>query len=80
MFDPFKDFDTKGYLRNVVGEKDLNIVKQLEHDLFTANLADAMAYLAKKRTITYRDFLQVHSAAVWRSLSVGGQRQDDDFS
>lgn len=61
MFDPFKDFDAKGYLRNVVGEKDLNIVKQLEHDLFTANLAEAMAYLAKKRTITYRDFLQVHA-------------------
>ena len=60
MFDPFKDFDTRGYLRNVVGEKDLNIVKQLEHDLFTANLADAMDYLANKRTITYRDFLQVH--------------------
>ncbi|WP_248132438.1 hypothetical protein [Pseudomonas sp. B329] len=61
MFDPFKDFDAKGYLRNVVGEKDLNIVKQLEHDLFTANLADAMAYLAKKSTITYRDFLKVHA-------------------
>ena len=30
MFDPFKDFDAKGYLRNVVGEKDLNIVKQLD--------------------------------------------------
>lgn len=61
MFDPFKDFDAKGYLRNVVGEKDLNIVKQLEHDLFTANLADAMTYLAKKNTITYRDFLKVHA-------------------
>lgn len=60
MFDPFKDFEAKGYLRNVVGEKDLNIVKHLEHDLFTANLPDAMAYLAKKKTITYGDFLHVH--------------------
>lgn len=60
MFDPFKDFDAKGYLRNVVGEKDLNIVKHLEHDLFTANLSDAMAYLIKKKTITYVDFLHVH--------------------
>ena len=51
MFDPFKDFDAKGYLRNVVGEKNLNIVKQLEHDLFTANLTDAMAYLAKKKRL-----------------------------
>lgn len=60
MFDPFKDFEAKGYLRNVVGEKDLNIVKHLEHDLFTANLSDAMAFLAKKRTITYGDFFHVH--------------------
>lgn len=29
-----------------MGEKDLNIVKHLEHDLFSANLSDAMAYLA----------------------------------
>ncbi|WP_262377613.1 hypothetical protein VRB50_19510 [Pseudomonas poae] len=50
MFDPFKDFDARGYLRNVVGEKNLNIVKQLEHDLFTANLADAMAYLSRKKS------------------------------
>ncbi|MGY2292317.1 Fic/DOC family protein [Pseudomonas sp. SDO528_S397] len=60
MFDPFKDFESKGYLRNVVGEKDLNIVKQLEHDLFTANLPDAMAYLEKQRKVTYGDFLHVH--------------------
>lgn len=60
MFDPFKDFEAKGYLRNVVSEKDLNIVKHLEHDMFTANLPDAMAYLAKKKTITYGDFLHVH--------------------
>ncbi|WP_095131590.1 Fic family protein [Pseudomonas sp. Irchel s3h14] len=60
MFDPFKDFEAKGYLRNVVGEKDLNIVKHLEHDLFSANLSDAMAYLAKQRVITYGNFLHVH--------------------
>ncbi|AGE27268.1 MULTISPECIES: Fic/DOC family protein [Pseudomonas] len=61
MFDPFKDFDARGYLRNVVGEKNLNIVKQLEHDLFTANLADAMAYLSRKKKLTYHDFLKVHA-------------------
>lgn len=60
MFDPFKDFDSAGYLRNSVREKNPNIVKQIEHDLFTANVQDAMGYLDKKRLISYGDFLMVH--------------------
>ena len=60
MFDPFKDFDDAGYLRNTVREKNLNIVKQIEHDLFTANLQDAMDYLNKKRAMNYSNFLMVH--------------------
>lgn len=60
MFDPFKDFESKGYLRNIVGEKDLKIVKQLEHDLFTANLPDAITYLDKQSKVEYSHFLQVH--------------------
>lgn len=60
MFDPFKDFDAAGYLRNTVREKNLNIVKQIEHDLFTANVQDAMDYLNKKRAISYNNFLMVH--------------------
>ncbi len=42
MFDPFKDFETAGYLRNFQGEKDLEIVKVAEHDLFKAQLPSAM--------------------------------------
>ena len=38
MFDPFKDFDTAGYLRNFDGEKNLDIVKVVEHELFRGNL------------------------------------------
>ena len=37
MFDPFKDFETAGYLRNVKREKDPQTVKEIEHDLFQAN-------------------------------------------
>ena len=33
-FDPFGDFETRGYLRNVFGEKDPNIIKYLEHSSF----------------------------------------------
>lgn len=38
MFDPFKDFDSAGYLHNFDGEKDLDIVKVAEHELFRAKL------------------------------------------
>ena len=61
MFDPFRDFETAGYLRNTAGEKDLSIVKRLEHDVFMANLADAMAFLSKRKAISYTDFLHVHA-------------------
>ncbi len=60
MFDPFRDFDTAGYLRNVEGEKDLDIVKVIEHELFRANLPEAVSYLGRQKNLTYRNFLKVH--------------------
>ena len=38
MFDPFGDFATEGYLRNFDKEKDPEIVKIAEHELFGAQL------------------------------------------
>lgn len=60
MFDPFGDFETAGYLRNTSAEKDLSVVKAVEHTLFRAQLPEAFAFLAKCRTIGYEDFLHVH--------------------
>ena len=60
MFDPFKDFQTAGYLRNFDGEKDLYIVKVVEHELFRANLLEAVDSLSRLERLTYQDFLQVH--------------------
>ncbi|GHU05546.1 hypothetical protein FACS1894158_08690 [Betaproteobacteria bacterium] len=60
MFDPFKDYEQVGYLRNRYGEKDPSIVCELEHTLFRAGLGEALGYLAKRRTLTYADFLEVH--------------------
>ena len=60
MFDPFKDFDTAGYLRNFAAEKDLDIVKAAEHELFRANLPEVVHHLATLTQITYADFCQVH--------------------
>jgi cell filamentation protein len=60
VFDPFGDFSTEGYLRNFDKEKDPDIVKIAEHELFRAQLPEALNYLAQKKRIEYADFLKVH--------------------
>ncbi|CDQ10441.1 Cell filamentation protein [Acidithiobacillus ferrivorans] len=63
MFDPFHDFDTAGYLRNVRRDNDEATIKHFEHNLFRANFDQALAHLASCDVITYDHFLflQVHS-------------------
>lgn len=56
-FDPFGDFETRGYLRNLVQEKDPAIVRRLEHASFTTGIDEAFAQLAKKNPLTYSDVL-----------------------
>lgn len=60
MFDPFGDFEAAGYLRNVRKDKQESDVKKFEHNVFRANLEDALDYLSKKKIIEYGDFLEVH--------------------
>jgi cell filamentation protein len=59
-FDPFGDFETRGYLRNLANEKDAEIVRRLEHTSFTTGIDAAIAHLGKAKTITYRDVLATH--------------------
>lgn len=59
-FDPFGDFATAGYLRNSQREKDPQIIKVLEHQLYRTMLPKALDYLAGVRRIDYKAFLQVH--------------------
>ena len=59
-FDPFGDFDTQGYLRNFAKEKDLVIVKRLEHTSFLTGIDAALAALSKRRELGYADLLQTH--------------------
>lgn len=61
MFDPFKDFDQVGYLRNVDRLKDLDEVKLQEHAFFLANVEGALARLRRVRgPIEYQHFLSIH--------------------
>ena len=59
-FDPFGDFATCGYLRNLEKEKDPALVKRLEHASFTTGIDDAFAALAKGKPVTYADVLSTH--------------------
>jgi cell filamentation protein len=44
-FDPFGDFETRGYLRNVARTKDTKIIRQLEHSSFTTGLDAALPFV-----------------------------------
>jgi cell filamentation protein len=59
-FDPFGDFDTKGYLRNRFADKLPEVVKLKEHDTFRRHLGDALAALAARPSLNYRDVLDTH--------------------
>jgi cell filamentation protein len=60
IFDPFGDFATRGYLRNVENEKDPEIVRRLQHTAFTLGLEDAFKYLAGRKRLEYDDVLRTH--------------------
>lgn len=59
-FDPFGDFEQRGYLRNLLGEKDPDQVKLMEHASFTLGIDDAFAHLEHRGNVTYDDLLEVH--------------------
>lgn len=59
-FDPFGDFGTRGYLRNVAKTRDMEIVRQMEHASFTTGLEAAFAKLASQKRLSYDDVLRTH--------------------
>jgi cell filamentation protein len=59
-FDPFGDFEMRGYLRNVARTKDSKIVRQMEHASFTTGLDAAFAKLAPQKKLSYDDVLGTH--------------------
>jgi len=59
-FDPFGDFESRGYLRNLAQEKDPAIVRRLEHASFTTGIDDAFEALKKQKALTYSDVLSTH--------------------
>jgi len=59
-FDPFGDFETQGYLRNLAKEKDPDIVRRLEHASFMTGIDAALERLTKIGRLAYPDVLETH--------------------
>lgn len=60
IFDPFGGFETRGYLRNLANEKDLDIVRRLEHSSFVTGLDEAFLKLSKVKQLAYDNVLATH--------------------
>ena len=60
IFDPFGDFETRGYLRNTAALHDPAAVKEYEHRAFLAKLDQAFADLATVEWLSYQDVLNTH--------------------
>jgi fido (protein-threonine AMPylation protein) len=61
IFDPFGDFEARGYLRNVFGDKDTETVKRREHQAFRFRVDEALDALAGRPSLNYQDVLDTHS-------------------
>jgi len=59
-FDPFGDFETKGYLRNLAKANDPDIVRRLEHTSFTTGIDAALDRLVKIKHLSYPELLETH--------------------
>ncbi|WP_454641826.1 Fic/DOC family protein [Bradyrhizobium liaoningense] len=59
-FDPFGDFATRGYLRNVAKAKDPEIVQRLLHNSFLTGIDASLDYLKAQPSLSYDDVLQTH--------------------
>ncbi|WP_051540954.1 zeta toxin family protein [Ahrensia sp. 13_GOM-1096m] len=59
-FDPFNDFETRGYLRNHAGVKDPAIVRRLEHNAFAGNILRALDALQNAPEVNLESVRDTH--------------------
>jgi cell filamentation protein len=73
IFDPFNDFDNRGYLRNFFGSKDIPKVKALEDASFQGNIERAINTLAAIDFIEYKHVLDIHKTLFGEVYPWAGQ-------
>jgi len=72
ILDPFGDYETAGYLRNVYGVKDLEIVGHLETAVFQQQVLGTIRYLRRVSVLQYEHVRETHRQ-LFLSLSIRGQ-------
>jgi cell filamentation protein len=60
ILDPFGDYQTEGYLRNIYKEKDLAIIGHLETAAFEDQVHEAISFLRKLPGIDYQHITETH--------------------
>lgn len=60
ILDPFGDYETAGYLRNVYGVKDLEIVGHLETAVFQQQVLGTIRYLRRVSILQYEHVRETH--------------------
>lgn len=70
MFDPFGDFETAGYLRNVYGYKDKARVSAAERMEVASNAPDAATFLLGKEH-SVQSCPGSSQNSLWRNVSLG---------
>jgi cell filamentation protein len=60
ILDPFEDYETAGYLRNVYGVKDLEIVGHLETAVFQQEILGTVRFLRRLPNLQYEHVAETH--------------------
>ena len=60
ILDPFGDYETAGYLRNVYGVKDLEIVGHLETGVFQQEILGTVRFLRRLPNLQYDHVTETH--------------------
>lgn len=60
ILDPFGDYETAGYLRNVYGVKDLELIGHLETAVFQQEILRTVRFLRRVQTLHYEHILETH--------------------
>jgi cell filamentation protein len=60
ILDPFGDFETEGYLRNVYGVKDLELIGHLETAVFQQEVLRTVRFLRRVPILQYEHITETH--------------------
>lgn len=60
ILDPFGDYETAGYLRNIYQEKDLRLVGHLETAAFEQEVLGTVRFLRRLPTLRYQHITETH--------------------